>query len=301
LEIVMSNEITQATTAVPQETHPRPETDERLIELWVHGRSPATVRAYRADANRLLAYARKSLRDISLGDLQAFADVLGGGLAPASKHRCLSGVKSLFAFSHRLGYLPFDVARPLRLPVLRDRLAERILTEDEVRRMLGGERNPRNQALLWLLYASAIRVSEACNLTWADLQERAEGGQITVLGKGGKTNSILLPASVWVRLVTLREGTSLDGPVFRSRNGQHLHPTHVRRIVRRAAGRAGIEKPVSPHWLRHAHCSHALDHGAPIHLVQATCAHASVATTGRYLHARPSESSGSYLCGLKIS
>ena len=291
----MSTELVQVTTTVSHETRPQAETDEVLIDLWVHGRSPATIRAYRADARRLLGFVGEPLRRITLGDLQGFADHLGDRLAPASRHRCLSGVKSLFAFAHRLGYLPFDVARPLRLPVLRDRLAERILTEDEVQRMLAAERHPRNHALLWLLYASAIRVSECCALRWSDLQERASDGQITVLGKGGKTNSILLPASVWVRLVSLRGGPSIDGPVFRSRKGHHLHPTHVRRIVRRAARRAGIDKPVSPHWLRHAHCSHALDRGAPIHLVQATCAHASVATTGRYLHARPNESSSTFL------
>ena len=83
--------------------------------------------------------------------------------------------------------------------------------------------------------------------------------------------------------------------MFRSRRGGHLHPSQLLRIVRRAAKRAGITKAVSPHWLRHGHASHALDRGAPIHLVQATLGHASVATTGRYLHARPSESSSTYL------
>ena len=67
------------------------------------------------------------------------------------------------------------------------------------------------------------------------------------------------------------------------------------RIVKAAAQRAGIEGPVSPHWLRHAHASHALDRGAPIHLVQATLGHASITTTGRYLHARPKESSSKFL------
>jgi integrase/recombinase XerD len=67
------------------------------------------------------------------------------------------------------------------------------------------------------------------------------------------------------------------------------------RIVRSAARRVGIEANVSPHWLRHAHASHSLDRGAPIHLVQATLGHASVATTGRYLHARPQDSSARYL------
>ena len=67
------------------------------------------------------------------------------------------------------------------------------------------------------------------------------------------------------------------------------------RIVKAAAQRAGIEVPVSPHWLRHAHASHALDRGAPIHLVQATLGHASITTNGRYLHARPKESSSQFL------
>jgi integrase/recombinase XerD len=64
--------------------------------------------------------------------------------------------------------------------------------------------------------------------------------------------------------------------------------------VKLAGRRAGLET-VSPHWLRHAHASHALDRGAPIHLVQATLGHANINTTGRYLHARPKESSSRFL------
>jgi hypothetical protein len=64
-----------------------------------------------------------------------------------------------------------------------------------------------------------------------------------------------------------------------------------------AAERAGLESKVSPHWLRHAHATHALERGAPIHLVQATLGHAPVATTGRYLHAHPSDSSARFTSG----
>src|SRR5690606_21296856 len=107
--------------------------------------------------------------------------------------------------------------------------------------------------------------------------------------------TVLMPESVWKALMSLC-GDEKDGhPVFRSRKGGHLHESQVWRIVRRAAERAGIDKNVSSHWLRHAHASHALDRGAPIHLVQATLGHSSIATTGKYLHARPTESSGSYL------
>ena len=81
----------------------------------------------------------------------------------------------------------------------------------------------------------------------------------------------------------------------RGKNGGFLRPAAVLRIVRQSALRAGIELPVSPHWFRHAHASHALDRGAPIHLVQATLGHASITTTGRYLHARPNDSSSRFL------
>lgn len=105
---------------------------------------------------------------------------------------------------------------------------------------------------------------------------------------------MLLSATTCRELVTLRDAGVVDGPVFRSRKkGGHLDPAQVRKIVGAAAQRAGIAAQVSPHRLRHAHASHALDWGCPIHLVQATLGHASVATTGRYLHAgRPIRARG---------
>jgi site-specific recombinase XerD len=85
--------------------------------------------------------------------------------------------------------------------------------------------------------------------------------------------------------------------VFRSRQGGALDPSQVHRIVKQAAQRAGLPETVSAHWLRHAHVSHALDRGAPVHLVQATVGHASLTTTSRYAHARPNDSSSRYLPG----
>src|SRR5262245_41757995 len=112
-------------------------TDDRLIELWVHGRSLHTRRAYRKDAKRFLSFTSKPLAQTGLDDLQAFSDALKGhGLAPATERRILSSIKSLFAFGHRLGYLSFDTAKPLKLPPLPDRLSERILGEADVQRML---------------------------------------------------------------------------------------------------------------------------------------------------------------------
>ena len=123
-----------------------------------------------------------------------------------------------------------------------------------------------------------------------------DGGQVTFFGKGGKTRVVLLSQSTWQALVSIRGDPEPEAPVFASRKGGgHLDASQIHRIVRAAARRAGIKGNVSPHWFRHAHASHALDRGCPIHLVQATLGHASVATTGKYLHARPTESSSRYL------
>ncbi len=269
--------------------------DTQLVEVWLHGRSRHTQRAYAADVERFRDGAGKPLPSVTLADLQVFADTLAD-LAPATRYRILSAVKSLLAFGHRTGYLSFDVGRALRLPGVRSRLAERILPEADVHRMLSLEPKERNRILLTILYASAVRVSELCSLCWRDLQANGEGGQITVFGKGNKTRSIQIPASVWKQVQKLRGDAGDDAPVFRSRkHGQALKSVAVLRIVRQAARRAGIELAVSPHWLRHAHASHALDRGAPIHLVQATLGHASITTTGRYLHARLQDSSGRFL------
>ena len=268
--------------------------DATLLRLWLHGRPGTTARAYAADARRFLAFVGKPLPGATLGDLQAYADSLDG-LATATRQRRLAAVKSLLAFGHRLGYLPFDVGRAVRAPRLKSTLAERILPEDAVHRMLTLEADRRNHAILRLFYAAGLRVSELAALKWRDLQPREESGQVTVFGKGEKTRAVLLTPATWAELVALRGEAGPDDPVFRSRQGGPLTDRQARRIVLAAAKRAGLEAVVSPHWLRHAHASHALDRGAPIHLVQATLGHASVATTGRYLHARPADSSARYL------
>jgi integrase/recombinase XerD len=272
--------------------------DDHLIEIWLHGRSAHTQRAYRADIELLRSGAGKLFCEITLPDLQRFSDSMVH-VAPATRYRTLSAVKSLFAFGHRVGYLPFNVGTALRLPPVRTRLAERILPEAAVHRMLNLEPNPRNRMILLLLYASGVRVSELCGLCWRDLQPNGDGGQITVFGKGGVTRAIQLPESVWRLINDFRSADAgASDALFRSRKrkaGSGMQPLAVLRIVRNAARRAGIDLPVSPHWLRHAHASHTLDRGAPIHLVQATLGHASINTTGRYLHARPNDSSGRFL------
>ncbi|MEP6540365.1 MAG: tyrosine-type recombinase/integrase [Bryobacteraceae bacterium] len=272
--------------------------DAPLVALWLSLKtSRHTRRAYAAEAARFLAFTRKPLSSVTLPDLQAWTGHLGQGtLKAASQNRALTAVKSLLSFAQETGYLPFNVGAAVKTRPHRDGLAQRILEESEVARLIEAAPEGRNRVLLKLLYVSGIRVSEACGLKWCDAMERQAGGQITVFGKGGKTRTVRLKAKVWQQLLSIRGEAKAVDPLFPSRKGAGpLDVSQVRRIVYAAARKAGLAQKVSPHWMRHAHASHALDRSAPIHLVQATLGHASVSTTGRYLHARPTESSSFYL------
>uniref|UniRef100_UPI0026EF8478 tyrosine-type recombinase/integrase n=1 Tax=Acetomicrobium mobile TaxID=97477 RepID=UPI0026EF8478 len=177
----------------------------------------------------------------------------------------------------------------------KETLGERILSETDVQRLIGMESKKRNKVLLNLIYIAGLRVSEACSLKWRDIQPAISGGYITVFGKGDKTRTILIGKRMYEELLSLKGEGGQDDPVFVSQKYGPLSLSQAWRIVKAATKRAGINPGASPHWLRHAHASHALERGCPIHLVQATLGHASVATTGRYLHARPNDSSALYL------
>lgn len=218
------------------------------------------------------------------------------GRAPATVNRKLSAVKSLLSYGVMIGYLSINAGAPLKLPKLDNSLAERILSESQVLRLIGAADPGRDRILLRFLYESGCRVSELVGLIWKNLQPRDDAGQVRILGKGNKTRVVLLTPQLWADLMKLRASDSLDTPVFKSqRSGRKLVRSEVNELVTRVARLAEIPGNVSPQWLRHAHASHSLERGAPIHLVQATLGHQNLQTTGRYLHARPSDSSSRYL------
>ncbi|HEY9653755.1 MAG TPA: tyrosine-type recombinase/integrase [Coleofasciculaceae cyanobacterium] len=273
----------------------RPLNDEKLLAMWVHGLSPHTRRYYLRDAMLFLECTSTSLADVTLADVQQFATELANSrLAQSSQAKMLSSVKSLLSFAYKLGVTPVNVGAVLKSPSPKNALAERILPEVEVQQLLDSATNERDRLILRLLYGAALRVSELAGLKWRDVKPRGETGQVTVYGKGGKTRAVLLTLSLWQDLMKLKDDASWNDPVFKSRKGGHLTTTQVRRIVKAAAIRSPIEpdvaRQVSPHWLRHAHASHSLDKGAPLHLVQATLGHTSISATSIYLHVHPMDS-----------
>jgi integrase/recombinase XerD len=272
------------------------DSDAQAIALWLHGKSPHSRRAYAGDIERFRQFIpERPLPAVRLADLQAFADTLQE-LAPATRTRILAAVKSLLAFSHRIGYVPYNVGAAMTLKRPKRTLAERIMTREATVKMLALETTAKKRTILQFLYETGARASELCALAWRDVQPRERGqAQATLFGKGDRTRAVLFSGELMQQLELLRGNSGPDVPVFKTRTGKPMDEPALFRIVRAAAARAGMKQAVSPHWLRHACASHALDAGAPISLVQAQLGHASLETTSAYVHARPEDGLFNYL------
>ncbi|HEY9668362.1 MAG TPA: tyrosine-type recombinase/integrase [Coleofasciculaceae cyanobacterium] len=211
----------------------------------------------------------------------------------------------MISFAQKIGYLQFNFGAALKNGKTADRLHDRILIQRDIQKMIFATEQAsyrykadkeRDLLIIKLLYTTGLRVSELTSLTWENLNERDNGGQLTVVGNGDKVRTVIIPSELWGELMNFKANASNNSPVFASRKGGgHLDRSQINRIVDAIAARAGINKKVSPHWLRHAHATHALENGADIGLVQQTLGHANVATTSRYLSARPERSSSQYI------
>ena len=150
--------------------------DSEVIELWLRRqRSPLTRSVYRRDIGRLLRSTSRTLRKPALSIWSVLRKRWpGSGLAPISQGRTLAAIRSFFRFAERIGYCR-NAAAGLELPRTEPALSERIIPQEDVRRMIALEPEGRNRVLLAVLYAAGLRVSEACGLRWRNLQTRGRG------------------------------------------------------------------------------------------------------------------------------
>jgi integrase/recombinase XerD len=279
----------------------RASTDEALLESWLASLNSAhSRRNFETTLRRFLVELPMGLRAGTVEDVRDALAKITRGLSDASARQYVLRVKSLLGYAHGLGYTPFNAGA--RIKVRSDAgnrgasLAKRIITEVEVGLLIRAAPSKRDRVLLEVIYAGGLRVSETVGLTWADVLMRGERVQLSILGKGGKMRQVLLPEVVSRSILSLRGDAGPNDAVFASRKGGgRLTERAVNGMVKRAAAKAGITLAVSPHWLRHAHGSHAIDRGASLPEVQSTLGHGNIATTSGYLHARPDSSSGLHL------
>jgi integrase/recombinase XerC len=266
----------------------------RYLDLQ-RGASRHTLRGYAADLAEFRAFlSREGVGDVADADVRAVRAWLAWlherKLAKSSIARKLATVRSCFRYLARVGRVEINPARQVRSPRLPKRLPS-FLPKDESKDLLdaGVERSPaglRDHALLELLYATGLRVSECCGLDLDDVDRR--GGSVRVMGKGGKERVVpagdaaLAALEAWL----LIRGEA-RGALFTNARGGRLGARSVHRIVKRRARGAGIDRRVTPHTLRHTFATHMLGEGADLRLIQELLGHSRLTTTQRYTHVSP--------------
>jgi len=214
------------------------------------------------------------------------------GLSNRSVARHVSSVRGWFAFLLSDGHVDVDPAEILRAPSW-GRPLPRTLTLDEVEAVLAAPdpdlpRGLRDRALLEVLYATGIRISELCGLRLDDLRD--DGQLLLVRGKGGKQRLVPLGSKAIEALGRyLRSGRpalpGADGrALFPGRSAAPLRRQSVWKRLKELARIAGVETPLSPHKLRHSFATHLLERGADLRAVQALLGHADITTTQIYTH-----------------
>jgi integrase/recombinase XerD len=287
----------------PAEVHPAVNTSRRAIDrfvdaLWIEdGLARLTLEAYRRDLSLYAQWlARNSARAL---DASTEVDLLGyiaerhADTRATTANRRLTVFKRYFRWAVRERIVKADptlrlgsARQPMRVPkVLSEAQVEALLAAPDVTNMLG----LRDRAMLELMYASGLRVSELVELR--TVRVGLNEGVVSVLGKGSKER--LVPfgaeAQAWIeRYLAEARSAILKGrdseALFVTGRGGAMTRQMFWTLVKRHARAAGIHAPLSPHTLRHAFATHLLNHGADLRAVQMLLGHADIATTTIYTH-----------------
>lgn len=278
---------------------------ERLLDGYraylqlERGMTQNTRMAYLADVRKFADWAAAdtlapALQSMTDADLQAFAASLHDmGISPRSQARIISGLRSFYKYMRLERYIDNDPTALLESPRLSQKLPE-VLTVDEIDAMeaaiyLGKPEGKRNLAIIETLYSCGLRVSELCNLQISHIYFTEK--TLLIEGKGNKER--LVPMSdTAIDLITdyLQDRAELDikkgeeDILFLNRRGRRLTRVMVFYIIRDLAMLAGVDRPISPHALRHSFATHLLEGGANLRAIQMMLGHESIATTQIYLH-----------------
>jgi len=286
----------EARSKLPRD--PKALIDRFLDAIWMErGLSENTLGAYRADLlalNQRLEERNVELSRATRADLLDYiAWRAQGGAKPRSTARQLSSFRRFYRYLLREGLIAEDPTSQIAMPKI-GRALPQSLTEDEVEALLAAPNvteplGHRDRAMLEVLYATGVRVSELINLRMSQLN--LNQGVLRIVGKGDRERLIPLgdEAQDWLRefLGGPRSEILLERQtdyLFPTRRGDRMTRQAFWHIIKRYAKKAGIHKKLSPHTVRHAFATHLLNNGADLRVVQLLLGHSDVSTTQIYTH-----------------
>lgn len=268
--------------------------------------SPTTLIAYDGDLKRfvrfLTEYLNREITAIQPQEVEPFAvraflaSMSSSGLARRTQGRALSVVRSLFRFACRRERLQANPADGVRTPKV-EKTLPRHLRPGEVEELIEAPESDnalsrRDRAIMELLYATGLRLSELVGLDWNDLDLGAR--VLRVVGKGDKERMVPFGRAArealeswrqdWDELRAQNKKDLVGEPVFLNFRGGRLSGRSVSRVLDRHAAGAGLSQGVHPHMMRHTFATHLLEEGADLRAIQELLGHSSLSTTQRYTH-----------------
>lgn len=269
------------------------------VELYMQyilvekGLSVTTAKNYLDDIKQFLLYAKKEyVEELTGDDISLFLiNQLGIGRTVSTALRRLSSIKSFYLFLKKDGYYIGEIPE-IDPPKKGERLPS-YLSIEEVEALLDApdltkKGEIRDKAMLETMYASGLRVSELINLERANLNMKR--GVIKVMGKGSKERKVPIGEFALFYVIKYIEevrnfNKGKDSKyLFLNREGKPISRIYFFKQVRKYADRAGINKTISPHTLRHCFATHLLEEGADLRAVQEMLGHSNIATTQIYTH-----------------
>lgn len=246
--------------------------------------SSHTVKAYASDLRGFLEWAGNSVYELTYRNIRSYiARIQSENYSKTTISRKIAAVKTFYRYLYREKLVSVNPAINIK-SLKKARNLPEFLTQAETARIMKQAVNSRDKAIFELLYASGMRISELCSLTFEDLN--LDENEITVFGKGGRERIVLISnrAKTFLDAYTANMPKTPNSRVFLSVNKYPLQPRQVHRIIKKAAQRAGLTKKVSPHTFRHTFATRLLERGADLRAVQELLGHASVSNTQIYTH-----------------
>ena len=280
----------------------RPQTQGELVDAYLdelqsaRRLAPNTIESYQRDLGSLIGFAEGSGRgvgDFERSDLEAFVRQLRTkGLSPRSVARSVACVRGFYRFLVRDAYIERDPSEDLRAPRAWPSLPK-FLSVEQVDQLINQPDTStatglRDRALIELLYATGMRVSELVSVKPSDLNLRS--GYLVCMGKGSKERLVPIgrQAVAWIREYMDRARPNLAAAgttsLFVNARGGQLSRVGFWKILKKHATHAGLPRDLSPHVVRHSFATHLLDRGADLRSIQSLLGHADLSTTQIYTH-----------------
>lgn len=276
-------------------------TNTELIETFLENYSGRTKESYGYELNVFDKFSEsigKNFSEIDKWDIAKFIKMVNERVdAPTTKQRIFSVIRTFFKWLATMDvvnvYSLPTIALPKITPVVDSENKSLTVLEVNAMSAIAYKKNTKYFALIAVLSCTGMRINEALNLNWNDIQLDDHGYHyVSIKRKRNKHQSIPFRADVWDALMRLRNNTPIlpdDGsPIFTSRyRGQinRITPQGARKKLEEYAKLAGITKPFTPHWFRHTFCTQTQENGAPAHEVCNVAGHAKLEQTLRYTHA----------------